>query len=99
MSRRTHEIGLRLALGARPAEVLGVLMRQGLTLTTVGLALGLAGAWFSARLVASAFGLFEVEPTDPVIFAAVAALLALVATVASFVPARRAIGIDPADSL
>lgn len=99
VARRTHEIGIRLALGARPSGVLGLLMRQGLALTTAGLLLGLLGAWALARLIASASLLFEVEATDPIIFATVALLLALVATVASFVPARRAIGIDPVTAL
>lgn len=99
VSRRTHEIGIRLALGARPAAVLRLLMRQGLALAAGGLALGLAGAWGLTRLIASASLLFEVEPTDPTIFAAVALLLAAVTAVACFVPARRAVGIDPVTAL
>ena len=93
VAQRRREMGIRLALGARGADVVGLVMRQGARLTALGLALGLAGALALTRLLAGL--LYGVPPRDPPTLAAVAALLALVATLAAYVPARRAARADP----
>lgn len=93
VGQRRNEIGLRMALGASQSNVLGLVLRQGLVYVAIGLALGLAGAFAATRLLASI--LFEVKPTDPATYAAVAALLAVVALAASYFPARRAAKVDP----
>lgn len=93
IAQRTHEIGIRMALGARPAEVLRMVIRQGMTLAAIGLALGVAGALEATRLLASQ--LYGVRPADPVVLAVVVVLLALVAFVACYIPARRASRVDP----
>jgi putative ABC transport system permease protein len=97
VSRRTREIGIRLALGARAVQILSLLGRQGLLLFATGLALGFAGSVALTRLISSQ--LWGVTPTDPLTFAAVTALLALVAGCACLVPIRRAIRIDPTEAL
>ncbi|HUG54713.1 MAG TPA: ABC transporter permease [Vicinamibacteria bacterium] len=97
VSRRTREIGLRMALGARREDVLRLVLGQAMMVTVIGLAAGTAGALALRRLVASM--LYGVTPGDPATFAAVAALLALVALGAGYVPARRAAGVDPAVAL
>ena len=91
--QRTQEIGIRMALGARRAQVLGLVLRRGLVLTAVGVALGLAAAAAATRLLQGM--LFGVTPLDPKTFAAVSASFGLVATLASYVPARRATKVDP----
>jgi putative ABC transport system permease protein len=93
VAQRTHEIGIRVALGARPADVLGMVVRQGMTLVALGLGLGLAGALALTRLVASL--LFGVSSTDVLTYGAIAGVLALVAFVATVIPARRATRVDP----
>jgi putative ABC transport system permease protein len=93
VSQRSNEIGLRMALGASPADVWRLVLRQGMLLTGAGLALGLAGAVAATRLLTSV--LFEVKPSDPITYAAVAALLAAVALAASYIPAYRASKVDP----
>jgi putative ABC transport system permease protein len=93
----TREIGIRMALGARRADVLSMVLRQGLILAATGITLGLAGAWAASRLVASL--LFGTQPTDPVIYAALALVMAAIAAVAAYVPARRATAIDPSIAL
>jgi putative ABC transport system permease protein len=94
---RTREIGIRVALGARPAQVVGPIVRQGMALALMGVGLGLAGAFLATKVIA-AF-LFGIEPTDPLTFAAVAALLLGVALLASYIPSRRALAIDPLTAL
>jgi putative ABC transport system permease protein len=94
---RTSEIGLRMALGARPANVVGAVVRHALTLSAVGAVLGIGGAFAVTRLLASM--LFGISPTDPITFAGVSVVIALVAIIASYVPARRAAAIDPAVAL
>ncbi len=93
VSRRTREIGIRMALGARPGDVLRAIMNRGVALTAAGLALGLAGALAASRALASL--LFEVSPTDPVTLAGVVFLLAAAALFACYWPARRATRVDP----
>jgi len=97
VGQRTGEIGLRMALGASRADVFGLVLRQGLKLTVLGLAIGLAGALAATRLMASL--LFGVKPTDPLTYLGVAALLALVAVAANYLPARRAVQVDPLTAL
>jgi len=91
--QRTHEIGIRIALGARPANVMWLALRRGLVLTSGGLAIGLVCAVALARLASAA--LIRVSPADPQIYSAVALFLAMVAILASLIPARRAARVDP----
>lgn len=93
VGQRAHEIGLRLALGAERRDILRMVLGQGIGVTTVGLLLGLAGAALLARLLSSL--LFGVTVTDPVSFLTASAVLAAVALVACYVPARRAMQLDP----
>jgi predicted permease len=93
VTQRTHEVGVRMALGARGSEVLGLIVRQGVRLTAIALVVGVVAAFGVARLLASQ--LFGVTPTDPVTFAAVPLLLAVVSIAACYLPARRASRLDP----
>jgi putative ABC transport system permease protein len=97
VSQGTREIGIRLALGATPAHILRLVVRQGMLLAAVGVGIGLIGAFTLTRLMRSL--LFGVQSTDPLTFVAIAALLALIALLASYIPARRAARIDPMVSL
>jgi predicted permease len=97
VGQRQREIGVRLALGARPAEVLGMVLRSGMRLAGLGVAVGVVGALVLARVMSSL--LYGVAPHDPLTFAAAAVVLLGVALVACLVPARRAMRVDPAVSL
>jgi predicted permease len=97
VAQRVHEIGIRMALGARPASVAGLVVRQGVRPAIVGLAIGLAGALGLTRLLKNM--LYEIGPRDPVSFGAVALVLVAVALVASYLPARRAAKVDPLTAL
>ena len=97
VSQRTQEIGVRMALGAKPADVSGMVLKEGLALALLGIGLGLAGALAVTRFMQAL--LFEVSTTDPATFAAVPLLLAAVALLASWLPARRAAGVDPLEAI
>ena len=93
VNQRTHELGVRLALGASPSKVLRMVMRQGMFFVMIGLTAGFAGALLLGRLMSAL--LYAVAPTDPITFAAVGAVLLCVAAAACFIPARRVTSIDP----
>ena len=93
VAQRTREIGIRRALGAQPGAVLGLLLRQGLHLILAGTVLGVGASVALTRFLASM--LFEVTPTDPLTFALVVVVLAGVAILACWIPARRAMRVDP----
>jgi len=93
VSRRTREIGVRMALGADGGTVLRLVLRQGLLLTGIGMALGLAGGAAAAQLLRSL--LFGISALDPMAFGGAALLFAAVSIAASYIPARRAVRVDP----
>jgi putative ABC transport system permease protein len=97
VSERTHEIGIRMALGAARGTVMQMVLRQALTLALVGVAVGAAGAYFMTQLMKTL--LFGVRPSDPATFVAVSALLTLVAAAAAWVPGVRATRVDPVVAL
>ena len=97
VSQRTHEIGIRMALGAAGRDVVRMLVRQGMTLMVIGLGAGLVAAFFVTRLATSL--LFGVSATDPITFAAVVVILGVVGMTACYIPARGATNIDPLDAL
>jgi len=93
VNRRTHEMGIRLAIGAERKDVLWLVLGEGITMALAGIAVGVAAALVLTRLMSSL--LFGVSASDPITFAGVALLILLVALVASYVPARRATRVDP----
>jgi ABC-type antimicrobial peptide transport system permease subunit len=93
VARRTREIGVRMALGARPSDVLRLIVSQGVVLSAAGVSLGILASLGATRYLASL--LYGVHPFDPLTFAAVALLLGVVALAACFLPARRAMRVDP----
>ncbi len=99
VSLRTHEIGVRMALGATGRDVLQAVMRQGVILAAAGAAIGAAASLATTRLLLSTSLLFHVKPVDPLTFACVPAVLLAAALAACWVPARRATKVDPAEAL
>ncbi|MEO8426416.1 MAG: ABC transporter permease [Verrucomicrobiota bacterium] len=97
VTQRTREIGIRIALGAQRHDVLGLVVREGVKLTLVGVALGLAGAFGLTRFLTSL--LYEVKPSDPLTLLAMPLLLLMVALFACWLPARRAAAVDPIEAL
>jgi predicted permease len=97
VSRRTRELGIRRALGAANGDILGMIMRQGLTQLLIGSAIGLVIAFLLAKGLAIV--LFRVDPADPIVFGSVVVLLGAVTLLASYVPARRATLVDPMEAL
>ena len=93
VQHRTHEIGIRMALGAQPGNVLRLVLGQGLAVTSVGLLFGLGGAYALTRTVQSL--LYEITPTDPLTFVSIPLLLGATALLACYIPARRATKVDP----
>jgi ABC-type antimicrobial peptide transport system permease subunit len=97
VSRRTREIGIRMALGARAADVRRMVVAQGGRVALIGVVIGLVGAAFSARSLESL--LYEVQARDPIVFAAVALAMLGVALLATYLPARRASAVDPVEAI
>ena len=97
VNQRLNEIGIRIALGAKPGDLLAMILRQGMALVGIGLAIGLASAMGLTRLMKTL--LFEVQPTDPITFAGVSVVLGAAALLACYIPARRALRIDPLRAL
>jgi putative ABC transport system permease protein len=102
VARRTHDIGIRMAVGARPRDVLLLVLRNGLVMTSIGLAIGLGSSLALARFLQSRLvelNAYEVKSTDPPTLAAVCLALALAALLACYIPARRAARMNPLTSL
>ena len=97
VSERTHEIGIRLAFGANRSEIMRMILRQGLELATAGAVVGLVGALIVSRLMTGL--LYGVLPTDPLTFIGVTLVLTAVALAASYIPAMRAMRVDPIAAL
>jgi len=93
VAQRTHEMGIRIALGARPGKMLLMVLGHGLWLAGLGAAIGLAGAFLLMRVLANQ--LYEIKPSDPVTLIGAATAMLLIAAGASYVPARRATRVDP----
>jgi putative ABC transport system permease protein len=97
VTQRTHEIGIRMAIGAQPRDVFKMILGQGMMLTIIGMVAGLLGALALTRLMATM--LFSIRPTDPLTFGGVALLLFVIALIACYIPGRRATKVDPVNSL
>jgi len=97
VQQRTHEIGIRISVGATRGNVLGMVLGSGARLAGLGIVIGLIGAWAATRTISSF--LYGIRPTDPLTFAAVSALLMAVAILACYFPARQAARIDPITAL
>jgi putative ABC transport system permease protein len=97
VARRTREVGLRIALGAKPSSAVVLVLRDGVLLAVVGLALGSAGAWAASRLLRGV--LYGVGPSDPVAFLTAGIVLLVVACAAAWLPARRATRVQPMEAL
>jgi ABC-type antimicrobial peptide transport system permease subunit len=97
VAQRTQEIGVRMALGAQPGQVLRMVLSRATLFMTVGIVLGVGGGWLLARFV-SAF-LFRVDAHDPAVYVGAAGVLVLAGLVAAFIPARRAAAVDPVSVL
>ncbi|HTO04956.1 MAG TPA: FtsX-like permease family protein, partial [Opitutus sp.] len=97
VSQRTREIGVRGAIGATRGQIVQMVLKQGLWKSVIGLGVGLVAAWLLSRTMTSL--LFEVTPSDPIVYVGVSVLLLLVAAIASYLPARRAARIDPMEAL
>jgi putative ABC transport system permease protein len=93
VAQRTHEVGIRIALGAKPLDVMRLVIMQGMKPVIIGMAIGLFAAFLASRVLESL--LYEVSATDPVTYVAIAAILSSVALVACYLPARRASRVDP----
>jgi putative ABC transport system permease protein len=93
VAQHTHEIGVRMALGAEPGQMLRLILRRGALLAGAGVCLGAVAASFLVRVLATQ--LYEVKPRDPAVFAGAALILAAVALAACWIPARRAMRVDP----
>jgi len=103
VSQRTHEIGIRMALGAAPTDVLKMIVKQGMALALIGVALGLSGAYVLTKYLESWMQLskmlYGIKPTDPLTYGVIAGLLTVVALIACYLPARRATKVDPTVAL
>ena len=97
VSQRTHELGIRMALGAERGAVLGLVIRQGMVIASLGIVVGLAGAFALTRLMATQ--LYSTSPSDPITYAVVAISLAAIALLSTYLPARRATRVDPTTAL
>src|SRR5262249_30042141 len=96
VAQQTHEIGIRIALGARGNQILALVIRRGMLMAAAGIILGAVGAFILARLLSSQ--LFEVSSFDPVTFGLMAVMVSIVALLACLIPARRATAVDPLDA-
>jgi putative ABC transport system permease protein len=97
VAQQTHEIGVRMALGASPGKISGMVVKRGMWLLLIGLAVGLTGSFLTARLLAGQ--IWNVSPFDPVTFISVSLILLIAGLQACFWPARRAARIDPIGAL
>jgi putative ABC transport system permease protein len=95
VARRTRELGIRIALGARPPDLVRLILREGLTVTAAGTAFGLVAAAAAATGLGSALPLYGVNPTDPITYLTVPVVLVLVAIIAALPPTQRALRLDP----
>src|SRR5205807_4515618 len=94
---RTHEIGIRIALGAEPRDILQMVLRQNIAVVLIGLALGLAAAFAGTRAIANL--IVGIRPTDPLTFVSVALLLSTISLLACWIPAHRATRVNPLTAL